>query len=204
MREEPARVLRRKAIDERVKPIFKYGKRETIMCAAHIRKTLVKKQNETNWIVQGMRQAGHFCYRPSIPKKILVDCDGQEWAKQYPLGAGGKISESWIVNRKQWLDENGRATAPEWDRQAVSVDAHEERERTYCAEYEKEHDVLVIADEQELMDENEVLLQQHPKLKEKVYREKLKKVTKQGVGAGLLAGLTKEDLEIKAGSVEGK
>ena len=197
-------ILRRKAIEERVKPIFKYGKRETITCAAYIRKKLVKKQNETNWIVNGMRQAGHFCYRPSLSKKALVDCDEQDWAKEYPLGAGGKISESWIVNRKQWLDENGRAPAPDWERQVLAVDAMEERERTYCAEYEKEHDVLVIADEQDLMEENEVLLQQHPKLKEKVYREKLKKVTKQGVGAGLLAGLTKEDLEIKAGSVEGK
>ena len=84
------------------------------------------------------------------------------------------------------------------------MDATEERERTYCAEYEKEHDVLVIADEQDLMEEREVLLQQHPKLKEKVYREQLQKVTKQGPGKGLLAGLSKEDLEIKAGSVEGK
>ena len=48
--------------------------------------------------------------------------------------------------------------------------AQAERERTYCAEYAKQHDVLVNVEEQELFTEQGQELATHPKVRERNYR----------------------------------
>ena len=97
----------------------------------------------------------------------MVDVDEQGWAREFPIGAGGKLFPEWLEQRKEWLDHIGRPFKPEWDEQSVAVNAQQERERTYCDEYEKEHDIYIVADEQELFDAHQIELVQHPKRKEK-------------------------------------
>ena len=55
------------------------------------KKGLVKKQEEDEWIVRGLRQGGHLAWRPSLEQGRFVNPDEQEWAKKYPLGTGGKL-----------------------------------------------------------------------------------------------------------------
>lgn len=114
--------------------------------------------------------------------------DEQDWAKEWPLGAGGKIEEHWLENRKNWLDEDGVPEKPDWTVQSAAVAAQEERERTYCENYEKEHDILVCADEQDVFDELPDALSMHPKMREMRFRNELDRTTSQG--GGLVAGLS--------------
>ena len=46
--------MRRKALEERVAPTFKYGKRELLQMVAHINMRLEEKQNKDKWIVEGL------------------------------------------------------------------------------------------------------------------------------------------------------
>jgi len=64
---------------------------------------LVKKQEEDEWIVRGLRQGGHLAWRPSLEQGRFVNPDEQEWAKKYPLGAGGKLGEDWLDERREWF-----------------------------------------------------------------------------------------------------
>ena len=116
-----------------------------------------------------------------MKEKRLVDVDEQPWAKAFPLGAGGQVAPEWLVNRKGWLDEKGVPIKPDWSRHTSLVAKGEERERTYAGEYEKEHDILVTAEEQAIFDERDLDLAAHPKHREMKFRNQLLRVTKQGL-----------------------
>ena len=62
---------------------------------------------KTDYVVKACRQNGMFAYRPDFETKKLYSVDEaeEEWAKEYPLGEGGKIGENWLTDRHKWLDE---------------------------------------------------------------------------------------------------
>ena len=95
---------------------------------SYIKRGLVKKQEEDEWIVRGLRQGGHLAWRPSLEQGRLVNPDEQEWAKKYPLGTGGKLGEYWLDERREWLDEEGKPVPPDWTQQSKLVDAAYEKE----------------------------------------------------------------------------
>ena len=116
-----------------------------------------------------------------MKEQRLGDVDAQPWAKAFPLGAGGKVPPEWLVNRKGWLDEKGVPIKPDWSKQTSLISKGQERERTYAEDYEKEHDILVTAEEQAIFDED-LDLAAHPKNREMKFRNQLLRVTKQGGG----------------------
>ncbi len=99
------RLQKRAAISEKIKPTYRFGKREMLQICNEIGKELYQWQDETDFIVKGMRVNGMFAYRPDFETKKLYSVEDEEWAKKYPLGAGGKVWPEWLEDRYNWLDE---------------------------------------------------------------------------------------------------
>ena len=181
-RVELKRLLKRRAIAENSKVVHKCGKREIMWVCKRIAEDLEEWNKEEKYIVKGMRTSGMFAWRPDLEQQKLVRADEQEWAKEFPLGEGGKVEAEWMEERYSWLDKDGKPIKPDWTRQSTGKELEDMREVDYCERYVKEQDILVTAEEQDIFNEDDKLLQKHPKVRERKHREELKKCTQQGRG----------------------
>lgn len=88
------------------------------------------------------------------------------------------------------LCQDGKPREPDWQRQTAGALFAEQQHKSYCQQYDEEHDILIVAGDQELFDENAQLLQKHPKTREKRCRSEIerllgqKKKSSKGAGKG--------------------
>ena len=184
-RHQLKRLLRRKSIAERKKAIYKCGPREIMWIVNEIGKEMEKWNEEEEYILKGVRQAGMLAYRPDFEKKCLVRATG-DWCDKHPLGVGGKIEPDWIEQRYNFLDKDGKPIPPDWSKQSNAQKLEDQLEVDYCVRYEQGNELFVSVVEQEVFDENAKLLQKHPKIREKINKLELAKVTPQGSALALV------------------
>ena len=120
------------------------------------------------------------------------------------MGAGGKVEQHWLEERYNWLHEDGTPKQPDWTEQDNMQELEDMKYQSYCDKYEEEHDILVTADQQNLIHSAYAALQQHPKERERKFRKKLEQLTEAGEGLMPLTKGEQKDVHPNSGLKRGR
>ncbi len=172
---EIKRWLREKARELNMDVNYAIGPLELMLIANVIHDGWVSWLNEADWVLCGARQGGHLAYLPDMVEKRLKPFE--ELAKEMPdlkhlpsLG-GPKINKQWLEDRFAWLSEDGVPKKPDWKEQE-KTDATIRQQRDDKRRQElSETSLLITVDEQELFNQDQALLQDHPKVRAASYRD---------------------------------
>jgi hypothetical protein len=85
----------------------------TICSESH--RDLVKRNEDTNLILRGLRRNGQFAWRPDLLAGKLIKADEQPWAAGLKMGSH-RYPQSWLASRFDWLDAKGVPIQPDWRR----------------------------------------------------------------------------------------
>ena len=87
-----------------------------------------------------------------------------------------KAKHSWLQDRYSWLDDNGVPKKPRWkdeaDAKALRLEAQHHAKHIEL----NENSIVIHAGEQEIFTAEAEVLQCHPRMREAVYTEKLKRL----------------------------
>ncbi|CAE7324759.1 unnamed protein product [Symbiodinium sp. CCMP2592] len=92
----------------------KLGIREMAKALHEAMEHMIKLNEETNWVLAGLRRNGWLALRPDETGK-LKKCDDQPWAQGMRLGCK-RVDERWLKNRFLHLSDEGIVSPPNWAR----------------------------------------------------------------------------------------
>ena len=144
-------LLRKQADAAGVRPNYKVGHRHILWLCNEVGKSLGQKQKQDNWILSGLRGVGTLAWRPDLEQQKLVRCDEQQWAKDLPMGATGKMKSEWLEARYEWLDEAGKPVPPDYSEESMLRKNADNLHQIRCQrmKYEEDH-MMVTATEHEI------------------------------------------------------
>ena len=175
-------ILAEKAASENTESRYKVGPYEMLWMLNDAIKRMDEKFEKKDWIISGAREVGWLAWRPSLSKQELVwvdEDDQQEWAKDHIMSSH-RIHADWMAKRSDLqCDEQGVPLMPQWVKEC-----EKKKHTTLPTEVQQDEEVTIVinAEEQEIFTEHEHLLQQHPRMKKKVFNECYQYLTSQKKG----------------------
>jgi len=171
-----------KAASENIESRCKVGPYEMLWMLNDAIKRMDEKCEKKDWVISGAREVGWLAWRPSLSKQELVwvdEDDQQEWAKDHIMSSH-RIHADWMAKRSDLqCDEQGVPLMPQWVKEC-----EKKKHTTLPTEVQQDEEVTIVinAEEQEIFTEHEHLLQQHPRMKKKVFNECYQYLTSQKKG----------------------
>ena len=91
----------------------KMGVERMAECLDYAMRAMIKRNNEKDWVLAGLRRNGFLAMRPGEDGRMKW-CGEEAWAKDKPLGST-RIHEGWLKNRIIHV-KNGKIEEPNWAR----------------------------------------------------------------------------------------
>ena len=177
--------LKRKAAAKEEEVKYVIGPREILMIVNKIHDGLLEWLEKYDWIYAGARQGGHLAYLPDMKSGRLQKLEEflEEWRetmgdptmKPPPMG-GGKVEYDWLTERYDWLNENGVPKTPQWEKEHDGEDMRLKRQVDLSKQKLDENSVLICVDEEEIFEEYQAILQDHPAFREAKFQKMLDKI----------------------------
>ena len=144
--------MRQRAADAGERASFCCSNFEILTMVAESHRDLVKRNEETQLILAGLRRNANFAWRADIAAGKMVKVDGQEWAAKMKMGSH-RYPESWLLQRFDWLDAKGVPINPDWRRTLAdgsTVDESEDQTQEIIKYFAK--DVHLLEDDRFTVD----------------------------------------------------
>ena len=88
---------------------------EILKIANEAHKGIVKRNQDTQLVLAGLRRNGLLSWRPDLSKGEMVRSSDQMWASKLTEGSH-RYPSSWLEARYGWIDSGGVPIAPDWKR----------------------------------------------------------------------------------------
>ena len=127
------------------------GKNDTLRLITTSVQALKKEVFQKDTIIRGLRRNGMLAYRPKFDNSTLdqgrfIATDTQLWAQDKPQGSH-RMDDSWIQDRMDWLDPNGRPIPANWTQIHGCTESEKDlAEIDYCSkdkQHLQDHRVLI-------------------------------------------------------------